>query len=183
MTNGGAIRLQVREYQAGLQIAESTSGTGPLYSSELTPDWHRIMVVHRCVATGPAELDLAIDAPGVAGATFDVDDVSVIGCSGAWTLDAPTTTPPITLAAHVFPNPARGPAMLELSLPAAGRLQIELYDLAGRRRAVIADEARAEAGIRRFALHAPDGPLVPGIYWYRASTASGSRSGRFVVVE
>jgi len=183
MTNGGAIRLQVREYQAGLQIAESTSGTGPLYSSELTPDWHRIMVVHRCVATGPAELDLAIDAPGVTGATFDVDDVSVTGCSGAWTLDAPTTTPPITLAAHVFPNPVRGPAMLELSLPAAGRLQIELYDLAGRRRAVIADEARAEAGIRRFALHAPDGPLVPGIYWYRASTASGSRSGRFVVVE
>ena len=182
LTNGGAIRLQVREYQSGLQIAESSSGTGPLYSSELTPEWHRIMVVHRCVATGPGELDLAIDAPGVLGATFDVDDVSVIACSGAWTLDAPTT-PPLALAAHVFPNPARGLAMLELSLPAAGRLQVELYDLAGRRRAVIADEARAEAGTRRFALRAPDGPLAPGIYWYLASTAAGSRSGRFIVLE
>jgi hypothetical protein len=140
------------------------------------------MVVHTCIATGPSELDLSIDAPGVVGATFDVDDVSIIANGGAWTLDAPTT-PPITLAARVFPNPARGPAMLELSLPVSGPLQIELYDLAGRRRAVIANEARAEAGVRRFALRAPDGPLAPGLYWYRASTVSESRNGRFVVLE
>jgi len=72
--------------------------------------------------------------------------------------------------------------MLELSLPATERLQIELYDIAGRRRAVVADEARAEAGVRRFALRAPDGPLAPGIYWYRASTATAILHGRFVVL-
>jgi hypothetical protein len=181
-TNGGAIRMQVREYQGGLQIAESTSQPGPLYSSDLTPQWHRIMVMHRCVATGPSELDLAIDAPGVIGATFDVDEVSVVGSDGDWTLDAPTTAS-ISLSARVFPNPARGLATLELSLPAAGNLRIELYDLAGRRRAVIADEARADAGVRRFALRAAEGPLAPGIYWYRASAGSASRSGRFVVLE
>ena len=181
-TNGGAIRMQVREYQGGLQIAESTSQPGPLYSSDLTPQWHRIMVMHRCVAAGPSELDLAIDAPGVIGATFDVDDVSVVGDDGDWTLDAPEA-PSATFAARVFPNPVRGVAMLELALPAAGRLNIELYDLAGRRRAVVADEARTEAGVRRFALRAPEGPLAPGIYWYRATTTTASRSGRFVVLE
>jgi hypothetical protein len=182
-TNGGAIRMQVREYQGGLQIAESTSQPGPLYSSDLTSQWHRIMVMHRCVATGPSELDLVIDAPGVIGATFDVDDVSVVASDGDWTLDAPPATDRFELSARVFPNPARGVAMLELTLAQAGRLQLEVYDVAGRRQAVLADEAHAEAGFRRFAMRAPDGPLAPGIYWYRALTSSGSRSGRFVVLE
>lgn len=180
-TNGGPVRLQVREYQGGLQIAQSTSGGGPPYT-ELTPEWRRIMVVHRCIATGPGELDIAIDAPGVIGATFDVDDVSAIGNGGAWTLDAPTTAR-VAFAARIFPNPGRGVATLELSIPAAGDLKIELYDLAGRRRVVVADEARVEAGVRRFALRTPEGLLAPGVYWYRASTRSESRSGRFVVLE
>lgn len=181
-TNGGPVRLQVREYQGGLQIAQSTSGNGPQYVSALTPEWHRIMVVHRCIATGPGELDLAIDAPGVIGATFDVDDVTAIGNGGAWTLDTPAT-PRAALATRVYPNPVRGVATLELSIAGAGDLRVELYDLAGRRRAVVADEARAEAGVRRFALRTPEGPLAAGIYWYRASTSSESRSGRFVVLE
>jgi len=181
-TSHDAVRMQVREYQGGVLLATSTSVDGPLYSATLTPEWHRIMVVHPCVSSGSSELDLTIDAPGVIGTTFDVDDVSIISSGTAWTLDVPTT-PAVGLTARVFPNPARGPAMIELSLPAAGRLQIELYDIAGRRRAVVADEARAEAGVRRFALRAPDGPLAPGVYWYRASTASATRNGRFVVLE
>jgi hypothetical protein len=140
------------------------------------------MVVHHCVAYGPSELDLTIDAPGVIGATFDVDDVSIINSGAAWTLDAPSTHS-VAPAARVLPNPARGPAILELSLTAPGPLRIELYDIAGRRRAVVADEARAEAGIARFALRAPEGPLAPGIYWYRASTTSTTVMGRFVVLE
>jgi hypothetical protein len=48
---------------------------------------------------------------------------------------------------------------------------------------VVADESRAEAGIARFALRAPGGPLAPGIYWYRASTATATVLGRFVVLE
>jgi hypothetical protein len=48
---------------------------------------------------------------------------------------------------------------------------------------VVADESRAEAGLSRFALRSPDGLLTPGIYWYRATTASGTAHGRFVVID
>ena len=175
-----AVRMQVREYQSGVLLATTTSVDGPLYSNQLTPAWHRIMVVHHCVGNG--DLDLTIDAPGVSGATFDVDDVSIVNGDAIWTLDVPKTNP-VATAARVLPNPARGQAVLELSLPAAGPLRIELYDLAGRRRAVIADEAHAAAGAARYALRASDGPLAPGVYWYRASTTGATVLGRFVVVE
>jgi hypothetical protein len=181
-TNQGEVRMQVREYQGGLLLATSTSVDGPFYPATLTPEWHRVMVAHTCVGSGASDLDLTIDSPGVIGTTFDVDDVSIIDSGAAWTLDAPAPAP-IALAGRVLPNPARGLAMLELSLPAAGPLRIELYDIAGRRRAVVADEARAQAGAQRFALRAPDGPLAPGIYWYRVSTASATIRGRFVVLE
>jgi len=172
--------MQVREYQSGVLLATTTSVDGPLYSNQLTPAWHRIMVVHHCIGNG--DLDLTIDAPGVSGATFDVDDVSIVNGDALWTLDVPRTNP-VATAARVLPNPARGQAVLELSLPAAGPLRIELYDLAGRRRAVIADEAHAAAGTARYALRASDGPLAPGVYWYRASTTGATVLGRFVVVE
>ena len=175
------VRMQVREYQNGVLLATSTSADGPLYTTKLTPEWRRIMVVHHCVAQG-SELDLTIDVPGVLGATFDVDDVSIIDGGALWTLDAPEAHP-VAPAARVLPNPARGLAMLELSLPAPGPLRIELYDIAGRRRAVVADEAHADAGVARFALRAPDGALAPGIYWYRASTSSVTLLGRFIVLE
>ena len=183
-TSQGAVRMQVREYQGGLLVKTSTSVDGPLYPNKLTPEWHRVMLEHTCVGSGPSELDLTIDVPGAIGSTFDVDDISVTSTAAAWTLDAPATTPSVALTGRVLPNPARaGLAMLELSLPTAGPLRIELYDIAGRRRAVVADEASAAAGVRRFALRAADGPLKPGIYWYRASTASATTLGRFVVLE
>ena len=181
-TDHDAVRMQVREYQNGVLLATSTSADGTLYSNALTPEWHRIMVVHPCVGYGTSELDLTIDAPGVIGATFDVDDVSVINGGAAWTLDAPRT-PTAAPAGRVLPNPARGLAMLELSLPAPGPLRIELYDIAGRRLAVVADEARVEAAIVRFALRAPSGPLAPGVYWYRATTTGATVMGRLVVLE
>ena len=182
-TSHAGVRMQVREYQSGLLLATSTSVDGPLYSNKLTPEWHRVMLEHTCVGSGNSDLDLTIDVPSSLGATFDVDDVSIVSDGGQWTLDAPDAKPSVALTGRVLPNPARGLPMLELSLPAAGPLRIELYDIAGRRRAVVADESRAEAGLRRFALRAPEGLLTPGIYWYRASTASGTAHGRFVVIE
>ena len=182
-TSHAGVRMQVREYQGGLLLATSTSVDGPLYSNRLTPQWHRVMLEHTCAGSGNSELDLTIDVPSSLGATFDVDDVSIVSNGGEWTLDAPPAQPTVALIGRVLPNPARGLAVLELSLPVAGPLRIELYDIAGRRRAVVADESRAEAGLSRFALRSPDGLLTPGIYWYRATTASGTAHGRFVVID
>jgi len=180
-TNHGSVRMQVREYEGGIKVGTSTV-IGPPEDLQLASSWRRVLLSHTCVAQGPSELDLTIDAQGLGGGTFDVDDVSIV-CSGrAYSLDAPGAVPP-PLAARVVPNPARGRATLELSVPAAGRLKVELYDLSGRRRAVIVDEAGAEAGVRRFGLEPHDGRLGPGVYWYRAVTASGTRQGRFVVLE
>jgi hypothetical protein len=73
--------------------------------------------------------------------------------------------------------------VLEVFLPADDCLRVELYDLAGRRRAVLADGALAHAGSRRFELRDDAGRLSPGIYWYRAWTTSASLQGRVVILE
>jgi hypothetical protein len=44
------------------------------------------------------------------------------------------------------PNPARGPARLEYSLPRAGRVVLALFDVQGRRQATLVDEVQAAGG-------------------------------------
>lgn len=181
-TIGGRVRVQVKEYQGGVLMGSHSQIGGPVYGGELTPTWRRVMLAYTCVASGPSELDLSIDAESAGGGTFDVDEVSIVGVAGPTNVSV-SDAPPLVPAARVVPNPARGRALLELAVPAAGRLRVELYDIAGRRHAVIADEALAEAGVRRFELRAPAGRLAPGIYWYLATMAGGTRQGRFVVLE
>ncbi len=178
-TSRGNVRLQVREYQGGVLLGTSTS---PSFDGQLTATWRRLIVSHACIASGASELDLTIDVQGSSGETFDVDDVSIVRSDGAPAVGVSVSSPEVQTA-RVVPNPARGDATLELSVPLAGRLRIELFDLAGRRRAVIADEPRAESGVHRFALDAPSARLTPGMYWYRASSPAGEMRGRFVVLE
>ena len=64
-----------------------------------------------------------------------------------------------------YPNPSRGTVTLPLALPAASDVRVELYDLLGRRVAVVS-EGRREAGQHRMVLEG-DG-LASGIYVVRA---------------
>jgi hypothetical protein len=174
-TNPGDARLQVREYQGGALLATST------VEVPLTPAWRRVMLAHSCVASGESDLDLTIDAQGGAGDSLDLDDVSIVATDISPTLDVPLA-PRASLSASVFPNPARGHATFEVSLPADDCLRVELYDLFGRQRAVLADGSLIRAGARRFEIRDHEGRLSPGVYWYRAWTPSVSLSGRVVLL-
>lgn len=175
-TYRGAVRMQVREYQGSLLVATSTGETS------LTSEWRRMMLVHTCVASGESNLDLTIDAQGGTGDSFDLDDISIVSTGEPSTLAVPRVSK-TSLSASVFPNPAHGRTVLEVFLPADDCLRVELYDLAGRRRAVLADGALAHAGSRRFELRDDAGRLSPGIYWYRAWTSSASLQGRVVLLQ
>ena len=87
---------------------------------------------------------------------------------------------------HVSPSPARhgaGGTTVSFTLPAAGRAELAIYDLLGRRIATLADGLQP-AGPQ--ALHwdgrARDGsPAWPGVYFARLVTGGRAMSARFVV--
>src|SRR5690606_38417562 len=68
-------------------------------------------------------------------------------------------------ALRVWPNPASGLVRLGLTLPEAAEVAVSVYDVLGRRVAVLA-EGRVEAGSHRLAF---DASMLPaGIYVVRA---------------
>ncbi len=81
-----------------------------------------------------------------------------------------------------WPNPARGEVRLTLALPAAGRADVEVVDLAGRRIATL-HRGVAPAGSLALRWDGRDesGSLAPaGVYYARARTAGGVAETRFV---
>lgn len=83
------------------------------------------------------------------------------------------------LSLSAYPNPSRGAATLALVLPERGRVQVALYDVLGRRVALL-HEGLLTAGAHRLML---DGSgLAPGVYLARAETAAGAVTTRLAVV-
>ena len=84
----------------------------------------------------------------------------------------PSGVPTRFALARLWPNPARGTAQLEFAIPRAGRLRVDLFDLAGRRLGTLADRA-VEPGIHRVAWS--DAPATSaGVYFVRARLAGGA---------
>jgi hypothetical protein len=75
-----------------------------------------------------------------------------------------------------WPNPAAGPVAIEYALPASADVRLELFDLFGRRVAVLSDGIQA-AGRHRAAWSA----ARPGVYVCRLS-AGGATLRRKIVV-
>ncbi len=88
---------------------------------------------------------------------------------------------PLVLAVQPTPNPMHGAGALQLSLPAAGPVRLEVFDVTGRRAAMLLDSPRVEAGVHQVPL-APR-RLGPGAYYYRLQAVSGVRTGRFVIID
>lgn len=86
------------------------------------------------------------------------------------------------LAVEVRPNPVRSAAVFAIVTTTPGPLFAEVYDLSGRRIAVVAQGEYLPAGTHRFELR-PAGRLAQGMYFYRAVSAGTERRGAFVVVE
>lgn len=86
-----------------------------------------------------------------------------------------------TSSAGVSPNPLRGVGTLGFTLPKAGPVSARLFDTHGRLVGTLRSDSWAEAG--RHELTIDRRGLAPGIYLYRIDSASGSTSGRVVVVD
>lgn len=99
-------------------------------------------------------------------------------------LDAGPAAPAAALALTAWPNPARGATRLSLALPAAVQVTLEVFDVSGRRVAVVADGPEP-AGRREFEwdLKSAAGARVEaGVYVLRARAGSASTSKRIAVV-
>ena len=95
-----------------------------------------------------------------------------------WTVSTPSAiddpfpaTPSKLVISSVFPNPLRDQATISFGLPAAGNVQIDVYDVLGRRVAQLLNEARP-AGRQEVAWHA--GNLPRGTYFIRLRVGSSA---------
>jgi hypothetical protein len=80
------------------------------------------------------------------------------------------------------PNPFSGQTVLEIGLPAAAEVTVEIYDVAGRR--VRALTRGLGAGWQRLAFDGRDGagrPLASGVYFCRVSAAGETRAQKMVI--
>jgi hypothetical protein len=81
-----------------------------------------------------------------------------------------------------YPNPFRTSTEIRFGLPQAAEVSLEVYDLLGRRVAVLASE-RMQAGFHR--VHLNGAELSSGVYVYRLVADSGefTDTGRMVLVK
>jgi hypothetical protein len=92
------------------------------------------------------------------------------------TADAPPAAGGGLALAPPAPNPARGAVTLRFTLPAAGRVRLAVYDVAGRRVAVLVDGSLG-AGVHQAGW--AGGDVGPGLYFARLE-AGGSEVTRRV---
>lgn len=82
-----------------------------------------------------------------------------------------------------FPNPARGRVVLAVETSRAGVARLGVYDLAGRRVALLHDGALG-AGSHRFewdACRASGAPVAPGVYFARLEAAGATARAKLVL--
>lgn len=91
---------------------------------------------------------------------------------------APEPSRPTVLTLAPAGNPARGLTPIQFTLPAAGRITLELLDVSGRRVETLLDEEHA-AGAGSVSLDTSRYPA--GVYFARAVTAGGSRTTKIVI--
>jgi hypothetical protein len=105
---------------------------------------------------------------------------------GSWTVDVPTIATAASARPRlaVSPNPAAGPAHLSWTLPAAGRVTLEVLDVTGRRVAELF-EGEAAAGphaLRWDGRDAAGRAVPPGVYLARLVTPGAIATTRLVRV-
>ncbi|MGH7741924.1 MAG: FlgD immunoglobulin-like domain containing protein, partial [Candidatus Eiseniibacteriota bacterium] len=99
--------------------------------------------------------------------------------------DAQPSAPLIPLAPRIYPSPVHEHSTLSFSTSVAGRLSVEILDLAGRRVRQLSSESQAPAGMHHFEFDGRDGDaqrLGAGVYFYRIIAAEGMRTNRFVII-
>lgn len=92
----------------------------------------------------------------------------------------PAAGPDAVLMAPPFPNPARGRVSLRFALPTASRVNLDVFDAAGRRVARLLD-GEVAAGWHIAEWGALANGSAAGVYFARLTTPAGGRTVRVVV--
>jgi hypothetical protein len=81
---------------------------------------------------------------------------------------------------YMIGNPLHALGSMNFTLPEPGPVRIEVFEVSGRRAAVLLDADRLEAGLHQVPVAARG--FRPGAYFYRLESRSGDARGRFVVL-
>jgi len=83
--------------------------------------------------------------------------------------------------AQSAPNPARTTAIIHFALPAASPVTLGVYDVQGRRIALLLDHQIQPAGEHDVLVQADR--WKPGVYFYRLEAAGRTATRRMIVVQ
>lgn len=132
----------------------------------IRPDWSAL-------GDGPVQVDVDLDGDGTA------DQILMLENQGLPVAGEPGAKAPSGLALSVYPNPARGDVMVEASVSEAGSVRIEVYDVLGRRMAVI-HEGPLAVGVHVLAFDSRGWPN--GVYTVRMIRPDGSAAIQLLTV-
>jgi hypothetical protein len=167
--------------RAGSQPGPLAEGT-PVFAG--TFDWHQVVFdlsaySGTCVIRWRFGSDGAVTREG-----WHIDDVEILGAG-----DASDVTPPDRMTTQLSlapcrPNPSGGMTQIAFTLPADGKVSLQVFDAAGRLVRTLANEPLA-AGQHSLVWRGDTElgtPAASGIYYYRLSTPSGMLNRSLVLM-
>ncbi|MCB2211662.1 T9SS type A sorting domain-containing protein [bacterium] len=95
----------------------------------------------------------------------------------------PANLPSEVRLSQNYPNPFNAQSVIEFNLPTPGKVQLEIYDLLGRRIARLVDD-RLTAGLHQVAVNADElGMTASGVYFYRLNTTEGAQIRKMTFIK
>jgi hypothetical protein len=177
--------LRVREYLGGVQ-------QGVLTESPLTPlktTWQQLVLEYVSVAGGSTLDFQVIDAPLVAGETFQTDNISIRVLTGGASAASALEHTPIGAAAFsvaLAPNPLNPEAVMSFVTTRSGLVSIRVFDVNGRRVRDLLPTTTLPSGRHSVRFDGRDGDgrkLGSGVYFYRVEAEEGVLKGRFTILK
>ena len=174
------------EYVNGTKVGQLDSP-----AVTLSPSWQPLQVTYTALGTGSVLYFTVRDAPVAVSEAFNVDNLSACTGSGvasaaAAEAEGTASLEGVSIAPSVKPNPVGREATLTFATSRAGALQVEVYDVGGRRVRMLVNNSNAPAGthVVRLDDRGDDGArLGSGVFFYRIRSADGSSKGHFLVMK
>jgi hypothetical protein len=172
------------EFRADVSTDGGSSWTNLETVSIGTDSWALVSVDLTSLVPATAAMQLRFVAEDVNAATYveaGVDDVEILSSAtdAAFVVAAPAG---LSLAVPA-PNPFRAATTLAFDLPAAGRATLEIFDVTGRRVAVLLRGERVAAGRHTVTWSGEDdrgARVAPGVYFAKLTAGDGERTRKLV---